>query len=134
MKLVLATVLAAVSLAVTAPKTATAETLTPERVFASPDLSGPQARGVALSPDGSAVTYLKAKADDVDVTDLWIADVAGGPPRLLIDGRALSPGVHELSEAEKSRRERLGLLSYGVVEYNWADQGRYILAPLKGEL
>ena len=58
MKLVLATVLAAVSLAVTAPKTATAETLTPERVFARPDLSGPQARGVALSPDGAAVTYL----------------------------------------------------------------------------
>ena len=28
--------------------TAHAEVLTPERVFASPDLSGPQARGVAL--------------------------------------------------------------------------------------
>ena len=68
MKLVIAAVVASMSLS-----TAHAEVLTPERVFASPDLSGPQARGVALAPDGSAVTYLKAKADDVDVTDLWIA-------------------------------------------------------------
>jgi dipeptidyl-peptidase-4 len=111
-----------------------AEVLTPERVFASPDLSGPQARGVALAPDGSAVTYLKAKADDVDVTDLWIADVAGGAAHLLIDGRALSPAGHELSEAEKSRRERLGQRTHGVVEYQWDEQGKYILAPVQGDL
>src|SRR3954462_14765607 len=129
MKLLLATVLAAMSLAA-----AHAQVLTPERVYASPDLSGPQARGVALAPDGSAVTYLKAKADDIDVTDLWIADVAGGAPRMLVDGRALSPDVRELSEAEKSRRERLGLRTLGVVEYSWDDQGRYILAPVQGDL
>src|ERR1700742_1589088 len=108
MKLVLAAVAASMSLSL-----AHAEVLTPERVFASPDLSGPQARGVALAPDGSAVTYLKAKADDVDVTDLWIADVKGGPARMLIDGKALSAGAHDLSEAEKSRRERLGFKTHG---------------------
>ncbi|HEX3365522.1 S9 family peptidase [Phenylobacterium sp.] len=129
MKLFIATVAAAMTLSV-----AHAEILTPERVFASPDLSGPQARGVALAPDGSAVTYLKAKADDVDVNDLWIADVSGGEPRVLIDGRALSPEHHELSEAEKSRRERLGLRSRGVVEYHWDDEGKYILAPVQGDL
>jgi dipeptidyl-peptidase-4 len=111
-----------------------AQVLTPERVFSAPDLSGPQARGVALAPDGSAVTYLKAKPDDVDVSDLWIADVAGGPPRLLVDGRALAPKDRALSEAEKSRRERLGLRSRGVVEYAWDEQGRYILAPVEGDL
>ena len=48
MKLVLAAALATMSLAVTAtPPAARAAVLTPERVFASPDLSGPQARGVA---------------------------------------------------------------------------------------
>src|SRR6476619_5599376 len=99
MKLVLAAVLATMSIA-----TARAAILTPERVFAAPDLNGPQARGVALAPDGTAVTYLKAKADDVDVTDLWIADVSGGAPRMLVDGRALASD-RELSEAEKSRRE-----------------------------
>ena len=134
MKLFIAAVAASMSMTLAPTSPAHAEMLTPERVFASPDLSGPQARGVALAPDGSAVTYLKAKADDVDVTDLWIADVAGGPPRLLIDGRALSPGAHELSEAEKSRRERLGLKTRGVVEYHWDDQGKYVLAPVQGDL
>ena len=74
MKLFVATVAAVMTLSV-----AHAEILTPERVFASPDLSGPQAKGVALAPDGSAVTYLKAKTDDVDVNDLWIADVKVEP-------------------------------------------------------
>ncbi|THD57380.1 S9 family peptidase [Phenylobacterium sp.] len=129
MKLFIATVAAAMTLSV-----AHAEILTPERVFASPDLSGPQARGVALAPDGSAVTYLKAKTDDVDVNDLWIADVKGGEPRVLIDGRALTDDRHQLSEAEKSRRERLGLRSRGVVEYHWDDEGKYILAPVQGDL
>ena len=129
MKLIIAAVAASMSLSL-----AHAEVLTPARVFAAPDLSGPQARGVALAPDGSAVTYLKAKADDVDVTDLWIADVAGAAPHMLIDGRTLSPGLHELSEAEKSRRERLGLRTRGVVEYHWDEQGRYILAPVQGDL
>jgi dipeptidyl-peptidase-4 len=129
MKLILAAVAALMSASL-----AHAAVLTPERVFASPDLSGPQARGVALAPDGSAVTYLKAKTDDVDITDLWIADVKGGAPHMLIDGRALSPKGRELSEAEKSRRERMGLKTHGVVEYHWDDQGKYILAPVQGDL
>jgi dipeptidyl-peptidase-4 len=127
-------VFVAAALVVLMPLVAKAETLTPARVFSAPDLNGPQARGVALAPDGTAVTYLKAKADDVDVNDLWIADVAGGEPRLLVDGRALAPKDRELSEAEKSRRERLGLRSRGVVEYVWDDQGKYVLAPVEGDL
>src|SRR5689334_21038465 len=131
MKSVLA---AAVLVALMPLAAAKAAVLTPERVFSAPDLNGPQARGVALAPDGAAVTYLKAKTDDVDVNDLWIADLAGGAPRVLVDGRALAPKDRELSEAEKSRRERLGLKSRGVVEYTWDDQGKYVLAPVEGDL
>jgi dipeptidyl-peptidase-4 len=108
--------------------------LTPARVFASPDLSGPRARGVAMAPDGSAVTFLKAKDTDLTVTDLWIADVSGGSPRLLIDGAALAPKDHALSEAEKSLRERKGIQTHGVVEYAWDEQGRYIVVPVEGQL
>jgi dipeptidyl-peptidase-4 len=110
------------------------ERLTPERVFAAPDLSGPHARGVRVAPDGSMVTYLKARADDVRMTDLWAADVAGGEPRRLIDARALMPKDHALSEAEKTRRERLGVQSRGVVDYDWDEQGRFILVPVEGDL
>jgi dipeptidyl-peptidase-4 len=113
---------------------ASAEKLTPERVFSAPDLSGPRARGVNLSPDGAMVTYLRAKTDDPRITDLWAADVAGGEPRLLIDARALLPKDKVLSEAEKSRRERMGVQTHGVVAYDWDEEGRFILVPVEGDL
>jgi len=113
---------------------AQSEKLTPQRVYAAPDLSGPRARGVGLSPDGTMVTYLKAKPDDPRMTDLWAVDVKGGAPRLLIDARALIPKDRALSEAEKSRRERQGVQSHGVVDYDWDERGRFILAPVEGDL
>ena len=70
---------------------ALAEQLPPKLIFDSPDISGPRARGVKLSPDGKSVTYIKTRADDLTITDLWVADVAGGEPRLLLDGKTLAP-------------------------------------------
>ena len=130
MKLPLAAALAA-ALAV-AP--AAAERIPPARIFESPDISGPRARGVQLSPDGAAVTYIKTRDTDLSISDLWIAEVAGGEPRLLLDGKKLAPENRELSEAEKARRERAGVATSGVVNYSWDDQGRFILAPVEGDL
>lgn len=113
---------------------ALAEKLTPERIFADPGLSGPTAKGVALSPDGKRVTYLKAKPEAANVQDLWAADVKGGEPYRLIDSAALSTGAKELSEAEKARRERTRTSARGIVEYSWDRQGRFILVPLDGDL
>jgi len=127
----LATAALAAFLAVTP---ALAEQLPPKRIFDSPDISGPRARGVKLSPDGKSVTYIKTRADDLTVTDLWVADVAGGEPRLLLDGKQLAPAARELSEAEKARRERAGVATRGVVDYAWDDQGKVILAPVEGDL
>lgn len=125
------TALAAV-LALSSP--AMAEKLTPERIFADPGLSGPTAKGVALSPDGKRVTYLKGKPEAANVQDLWAADVKGGEPYRLIDSAALSSGSKELSEAEKARRERARVSARGIVEYSWDKQGRFILVPLDGDL
>ncbi len=111
-----------------------AEKLTPERIFADPSLNGPTAKGVALSPDGKRVTYLKSKAEAANVQDLWAADVKGGEPYRLIDSATLSSGAKELSEAEKARRERARVSSRGIVEYSWDSQGRFILVPLDGDL
>ncbi|HUH22696.1 MAG TPA: DPP IV N-terminal domain-containing protein, partial [Brevundimonas sp.] len=108
--------------------------LTVERVFANPSLSGPVAKGVSLSPDGELVAFLRSREDDVDVLDLWAAPVKGGEPFKLIDARALVPDAGELSEAEKARRERMRISQRGVVEYSWDEQGRYILAPLEGDI
>jgi len=122
----------AACLALSSP--ALADKLPPERVFADPSLSGPTAKGVALSPDGKRVTYLKAKPEAANVQDLWAADVKGGEPYRLIDSAALSSGAKELSEAEKARRERARVSSRGIVEYSWDKQGRFILVPLDGDL
>ena len=108
--------------------------LTPERVFANPSLSGPVARGVSLSPDGELVAFLRSRPDDVDVLDLWAAPTGEGEPYKLLDARALVPDAGELSEAEKARRERMRISQRGVVEYSWDEQGRYILAPLEGDI
>lgn len=108
--------------------------LTPERVFSSPSLNGPVAKGVSLSPDGQLVAFLRSREDNVDVQDLWAAPTGQGEPYKLIDARALVPDAGELSEAEKARRERMRISARGVVEYSWDQQGRYILAPLEGDI
>jgi dipeptidyl-peptidase-4 len=108
--------------------------LTPERAFANPSLAGPVAKSVSLSPDGELVAFLRSREDDVDVLDLWAAPIGAGEPFKLIDARALVPDAGELSEAEKARRERMRISARGVVEYSWDEQGRYILAPLEGDI
>ncbi len=116
------------------PQTPDPAVLTPERVFANPSLAGPVAKGVSLSPDGELVAFLRSREDDVDVLDLWAAPTGEGEPFKLIDARALVPDAGELSEAEKARRERMRISARGVVEYSWDEQGRYILAPLEGDV
>lgn len=122
--------LAATAFAMTAA--AQAQPLTPERVYADPDLNGPAARNVQLSPDGTLATFLKPGADDQNRLDLWAADSKGGAPFLLLDARKL--GSAELSEAEKSRRERMRVSQHGIVEYHWDDEGKFILVPADGAL
>jgi dipeptidyl-peptidase-4 len=124
--------LAGLCLGLIAP--AQAEHLTPERVFSDPSIDGPTARNVQLSPDGALVTYLKSKPDDQEALDLWAADNKGGAPFVLVDSRALEPKEEVLSEAEKSRRERMRISQHGVVEYHWDEEGKFILVPVNGDL
>jgi dipeptidyl-peptidase-4 len=109
--------------------------LTPERVFASPALSGPAARGVTVSPDGQWVTWLKGGADNQYKLDLWIAAAAGGEARLLVPGEAVEPAGAGLSEEEISRRERQRVAALsGVVAYDWDQQSKRLLIPAGGGL
>ena len=87
-----------------------------------------------ISPDGRQVTFLRAKAEDRTVQDLWVAPAAGGEPHRLVDAYAVAPSGAALSEAEKSRRERERISAQGIVEYRWDEQGRAILVPAGGDL
>ena len=114
---------------------AAGDALTPERVFSSPSLNGPAARGVEVSPDGKWVTYLKAEPTDQYKLDLWAAPVAGGDAKLLVSGEKVEPPGQQLTEAEKNRRERQRLASVsGVIEYRWDEEGKRLLIPAGGLL
>ncbi|MBW8842871.1 MAG: S9 family peptidase, partial [Sphingomonadales bacterium] len=109
-------------------------TLTLDRVFGSPDLSGSQPRAMKLSPDGKLLTLLKPRADEKSRFDLWARDTATGEERMLVDSKKVGTGA-ELSEAEKMQRERARIAGdKGIVAYDWAPDGKSILVPLDGDL
>lgn len=124
------------ALLLTSPIAAQAqEKLTLERVFASPDLAGPQPRALKLSPDGSLVTLLKPRADEKERLDLWAIDSKTGAERMLVDSKKTGSGA-ELSEAEKMQRERDRSVagSTGITSYDWSPDGKSILVPVDGDL
>lgn len=108
--------------------------LTIERVFASPSLSGPTPRSLKFSPDGTRVTFLRAKDEDRTVLDLWAMDVADGRTYRLVDASALAPEERALSEAEIQDRERARISQSGVVSYDWDESGEAVLVPLDGDV
>ena len=108
--------------------------LTLERVYASPDLSGPTPRKLALSPDGRHLTVLRNRPDEKERFDLWSLDTTTGEWRMLVDSKKLGTGA-ALSEAEKMQRERARIGgTLGIVAYDWAPDGGAVLVPLEGEL
>jgi dipeptidyl-peptidase 4 len=110
------------------------QNLTLERVFGSPELSGPTPRKLKLSPDGRWVTLLRNRADEKERFDLWAMDTRTGEWRMLVDSKKLGTGA-ELSEAEKMQRERARIGgTKGIVTYDWSPDGKSILVPLDGEL
>jgi dipeptidyl-peptidase-4 len=116
------------------PALAQTPKLTIDRVYDSPDLSGPRPRLPKLSPDGRYATLLKARPDDRERFDLWAIDTASGAEAMLVDSTKLGSGA-ELSEAEKMRRERARLAGVkGIVEYQWSPDAKTVLVPIDGDL
>jgi dipeptidyl-peptidase-4 len=107
--------------------------LTIDRIFASPDLSGAAPRSLKLSPDGRYASVLQPRPDDRERYDLWAMDTNSGAMRMLVDSTKLGGG--EISEAEKMRRERARVGgTRGIVEYEWAPDGKSVLVPVDGDL
>jgi len=120
-------------LAMTPPPDVPQKSLTIERITASPPISGATPRLLKLSPDGRHASLLKPRAEDRERYDLWAMDTSTGRQRMLIDSTKIGGG--EISEAEKMRRERARVGgSRGIVEYEWAPDGKSVLAPVDGDL
>ncbi|MET3653864.1 S9 family peptidase [Dyella japonica] len=112
-----------------------AEKLTIERIFDGGNLAGAAPRGLEISPDGSRVTFLRARPDDQFQLDLWEYQLKDNKTRLLVDSKKLEPNGEQLSDAEKARRERertAGL--HGIVSYQWSPDGKQLLIPINGKL
>src|SRR5262249_16632329 len=109
------------------------EELTLDRLFGSPNLSGPTPRGLKVSPDGTRVTYLEGKKTDVHQLDLWEFDIATKTRKVLVDSQEVLP-KEILSEEEKSRRERQRIQDRGIVEYYWDTEGKAVIFPLGGDI
>ena len=113
---------------------AQADELTIERIFGSPDISGIRPVGLKFSPDGTRVSYLRGKEDDLRQQDLWEYHIADDVNRMLVDSRVLVPEEEQLDDVEKARRERMRIGGKGIIEYVWAADGKSILFPLAGDL
>jgi len=112
-----------------------AASLSIERIFTGPDLSGPQLREPKFSPDGRYVTYLQGKQANKDQLDLWAFDTRSGKANLLVDSSAFVSGTERLSAEEEARRERQRTASLrGIVEYQFSSDGKKLLVPLAGHL
>ena len=114
---------------------APAARLTLERVFASPDLAGDQPQALRLSLDGTLLTSVRPRADERNRFDLWATDTRTGVARMLVDSKKTGSGA-ALSEAEKMQRERDRTKTgkIGILDYDWAPDGKSLLVPVDGEL
>ena len=122
----------AMSLAATS---AYADELSIARLFDDPPISGPQPRVLKVSPDGARVTFLRGRDDDANALDLWEYHIDSAQTRRLVDAELLAPDPAELSDAEKARRERLRIANFsGIVDYQFAPDGKRLLFPLNGAL
>lgn len=108
------------------------KSLTIERIFQSPELDGASVINLQFAKSGDRLSFLKPKADNYEVLDLWEYDLKTGQPRLLVDSNSLK--FAPLSEADKARRERMRISRKGIVEYVWSNLGTQIVFPASNDL
>lgn len=112
----------------------TANELTIERIYSSPSLNGTTPKSLRFSPDGSRVTYLQGKKEDLNRYDLWEYNIATEENRILVDSKDIFDGIENLSDEEKARRERQRIYGSGIMEYTFSNDGKALLFPLNGDL
>src|SRR5690242_9145077 len=80
-------------------------------------------RSFTVSPDGRRVVFLRAPDGTTRAHGLWVYDVEDGRERLVADpGELLGSDAEDLTAEERARRERLRVMTSGVVAYSTDEQ------------
>ena len=94
-----------------------------------------QPTAITITPDASAVLFLRAENGRSFKQDLWMFDIASKQERLLLTADQLLGGQEEnLSPEELARRERMRMSSRGISSYQVSGDGKQLLVPLSGNL
>jgi dipeptidyl-peptidase 4 len=104
---------------------AAGKTLTVERIYSQPSLSGRLTRGLVWTPDGKSLSYFETKGSGKEVkTELWAIDAGSGERRLLV----ASEKLETILPAESSRpTQATGLGRRAPSQYQWSPDGAGIL-------
>ena len=101
------------------------KTLTVERIYSQPSLSGRLTRGLAWTPDGKGLSYFETKGSGKDAkAELWLMDATSGERRLLVAADKLE----SILPADTLRpTQATGLGRRAPSQYQWAPDDAGIL-------
>ena len=97
--------------------------LTVERIYSPPSLSGETLRDTVWSPDGKMLTYLGTDTDGGVGPAIWAVDAATGDRHVLVDAAHL----REVLLPAASRGQQTGLGRITPPRYLWAPDSRALL-------
>ena len=108
-----------------APAAAAGKSLTVERVYGRPSLSGATTEGIEWSPDGKLVSFFQRTGEGAEAkTELRVLDVATGQQRVLVDSEKLA-SLTPPSKTPPTQRTGIGRVAPG--KYFWAPDGNALL-------
>ena len=90
-------------------------------------------RNATLTPDGSAVVFLRSGPRDTKQS-LYEMDVASGAERLVLAPELLDAAPEHLTAEERARRERMRITANGLTAFALSKDGKTLVVTLSGKL
>ncbi len=105
--------------------TGTGKSLTLERIFSAPNLSGHLTQGIKWRPDSQCISYLERKGTGEDATiELWTMNATTGERKVLVNAATLKATM----QPEKAKTtQATGLGRVQAENYQWAPGGDSLL-------
>jgi len=103
------------------------KTLTVDRIYSEPSLSGHPVTGLAWAPDSKTISFFKETPPERPgeaKKELWIMDAASGKSHLLVPSEKLASALP--AEPENST-QATGLGRHAPPQYQWAPDGSALL-------